>query len=107
MSTDKNRLLLEIEQVIRTANKDAINPVIDELSVEGLRPVMNMVASSRAEYLRELCDLADLCQNNAPTPEHINKLRNLRQVYEELLKGAQALEAAIDRGYLDIKSNSI
>jgi hypothetical protein len=39
-----------------------------------------------------------------PSTEQIKNLRYLRVTYDELVNGAKALEAAIQRGYLDVDS---
>lgn len=105
MSEDlkKNRLLLEISNRIRHLNREIINPKIPELTIDGLLPVMSLVARVRALYLTEVFDVAAIAGDDGlPTVDQINKLRNLRHIYEELVSGAQAVETAIERGYLDV-----
>ena len=101
--TENNRLLLEIDKEIRELNRDTINPRIPNLNVKDLKPVMCMVARSRADYLQELFDLASVCGDGLPSPDQIRHLRNLRSTYDELVSGAQALNTAIERGYLDVE----
>ncbi|MES9870652.1 MAG: hypothetical protein ABW082_13410 [Sedimenticola sp.] len=103
MHKDNNRLLLEIDKTIRELNRDAINPQIPELMLDDLTPVMALVARSRAIYLRELFDVANIAGEGMPSPDQIRQLRQLREAYEELVAGAQALETAIQRGYLDVQ----
>ncbi|MES9957524.1 MAG: hypothetical protein ABW086_10760 [Sedimenticola sp.] len=103
MHKDNNRLLLEIDKTIRELNRDAINPQIPELMLDDLTPVMALVARSRAIYLRELFDVANIADEGMPSPDQIRQLRQLREAYEELVAGAQALETAIQRGYLDVQ----
>lgn len=104
MSQDINRLLLQLEQAIKQLNQETINPVLPELTLAGLNPVMSMVAKTRANYLKTLFELAGSCGDCAPDAGQIDNLRTLRLTYEEMVAGAQALEAAIQRGYLDVKS---
>lgn len=99
---DKNRLLLEIDKTIREVNRDVINPAIPELKVDDLRPAINLVARARAAYLSEFMQLADAASDGLPTLEQIKKLRYLHQTFEELVSGMQALQAAIERRYLDV-----
>ncbi len=94
MSTENNRLLLELDKTIREINRRVINPEIPELNLEDLNPVMELVARARSIYLKELFDMA--------SPDQLKQLRYLRLSFEELREGAQALEAAIQRGYLDV-----
>ncbi|MCP4088418.1 MAG: hypothetical protein GY746_01295 [Gammaproteobacteria bacterium] len=99
---DNNRLLLEISNRIRELNRDIINPVIPELTLDDLNPVLSMVARARAEYLNKLFDTAAVAQDQNPSPEQVSQLNHLRTTYEELVTGVQALESAIERGYIDV-----
>ena len=105
MSIDNNRLLLRIDSTIRDLNREVINATIPELSIQDIAPVMDLVARTRAKYLKELFDLAEVAGKEMPSPEQIRQLGNLRETYEELVKGAQALETAIQRGYIDVGSD--
>ncbi len=100
---DNNRLLLELERKITQLNRDTINPVFPDIGVDDIAPVMSMVAKSRAAYLKELFDIGQISGEDLPSPEQINKLKQLRESYEELVHASQALETAIQRGYLDVK----
>lgn len=104
MNQDINRLLMELERSIRTINHEVINPQIAELTVEGLRPVLCLVANARARYLKALFDLgaSENESHERPTEAQFEKLRQLRLEYDELVSGAKALETAIQRGYLDV-----
>ncbi|OOZ37248.1 hypothetical protein [Solemya velesiana gill symbiont] len=102
MNIDNNRLLLEIDKTIRELNRDIINPQIPQLMLDDLTPVMKLVARSRAMYLKELFDIANIAGDGLPSPDQIRQLREMRESYEELVAGAQALETAIQRGYLDV-----
>jgi len=101
MSVDSNRLLLELDKAIRELNREVINPAIPELTLEDLHPVMAMVARTRAAYLNGLFSVTQMVEDK-PTPDQIRELRELREAYEEMVKAAQALETAIQRGYLDV-----
>jgi hypothetical protein len=105
MTTDanfKNRLLLEISNSKRCINQETINPEIPELTLDDLKPVMKMVAVARANYLQHLFSISKTAGDDGPSVDDIKRLKNLRLIYEELSSGAQALEAAIERGYLDV-----
>jgi len=105
MRVQNNRLLLELETAMREINQQVINPKIHDVTPDSLKPIMFMVAQSRAAYLGALFELASsMDETTAPKPEQVKKLKLLRLTYEELVSGVQALETAIDRGYLDIGS---
>ena len=103
MSVDNNRMLLELDKLRREINRETISPVIPALSLDELKPMLTMVASARAQYVRELLDLAKLSPDAKPTPPQIERLRHYREAYDELVKAAHALETVIEREYLDIK----
>lgn len=102
MSGNNQRLLLEIASAIKEANRQRINPAIKELKVDDLKPVIEMVATARAEYLKEMFNLAEKMNGELPTIDQVKHLRYLRMMFEELTSGSQALETAIERGYLDV-----
>ena len=102
MATENRRLLIAIDAEIRDINREAINPLFEELKLADLTPVMEMVAKARANYLRALYDIALKTSDGRPSAADIERLTGLRQVYEELLKATQALETAIEREYLDV-----
>ena len=104
MASDNNRMLLELDKVVREINRQVINPILPELTVDDLRPVLNLVARARADYLRELVDLAAAVADGLPSPDQVRRLAELRRTFEELLGGAQALETAIQRAYLDVRA---
>ena len=103
MSQDINRLLMEFERSMRSVNREIINPVIPELTVDGLRPVLCLIAHSRARYLKALFELGGHATDARLSDEQIEELARLRREYDELANAAQALETAIQRGYLDIR----
>ncbi|MTW20398.1 hypothetical protein [Allochromatium palmeri] len=102
MTTQNRRLLIAIDAEIRDINREAINPLFEELKLADLTPVIELVAKTRAQYLRALYDIAIKTPNGLPSAADIKQLAELRQVYEELVKGTQALETAIEREYLDV-----
>ncbi len=102
-SLEHNRLLLELNRAIQNVNRDIINPLIPELTLDGLTPVMSMVARARGEYLKALFTITDSAAEGLPSSVDTERLKAKREAYEELLAGAKALEVAIERGYLDVR----
>lgn len=98
----KNRLLMEMERTMRSLNRNVINPDIPELTLNDLEPAMKMVASVRSAYLKAVLDLGKETRGGVPEHEQVVELRKVRECYEELVLGSQALETAIKRGYLDV-----
>ena len=103
MSQETNRLLMEVERIRREINHELINPGIKALTIDGLEPVLRLVANARARYLKTWFDLGDKARDRPPLAEELAELTRLRTEYEELVKAAQAMETAIQRGYLDVQ----
>jgi len=101
MSTTNNRLLLAFEQQLREINREILNPMIEELDTEQLAPVIRMVAVARGNYLQALIDVSKQTHGEMPSDSQIKELQKMRVRYDELVSAAQALEVAIQRGYLD------
>lgn len=102
-----NRLLLHYQQLFRNANKEIINPEIEELNINDLKPMVELVAKSRATYLKYSYELGKQYYNtdNFPSTDELEKLKTLRTRFAELAESAQAFETCIKRGYLDLKIN--
>ena len=102
MTTESRRLLIAIDAEIREINRATINPMFTQLKLSDLTAVIKMAAKARGRYLRLLYDMAHAAPDNIPSAAAIEELTAARQIYEELVKGSQALETAIDREYLDV-----
>ena len=102
---DINRLLMQYQQLFRKSNKKYINPEIEELTVEGLEPIIIMVAKSRAAYMKYVYALGKKYGENEglPTTDELKKLKILKMRFTEVSEGAHAFETCIQRGYLDLK----
>lgn len=104
MGVQNNRLLLELETAMRDINQEVINPQISDVTMDNLKPIMTMVAQARTTYLKELFELAKTVgEAGILQTDQVKRLKLYRLTYEELVAASQALEAAIDRGYLDVK----
>ncbi|MFK7829352.1 MAG: hypothetical protein AB8B57_06185 [Congregibacter sp.] len=101
VTNQNNRLLLELEKIRRDINREIMNPEISELSVDAIVPIITMTARARLSYLQELITISTLSPQ-AVSDEQIVKLAQQREAYDELCAAANALEAAIEKGYLDV-----
>lgn len=106
MTTEANRMLLAFEQQMRTINRETLNPLIDTLSPAALQPVLEMVANARGRYLLAFLNIAREAGGEMPDDQQIKTLHQHRLRYDELVAAAKALEAAIQRGYLDVETTS-
>jgi hypothetical protein len=99
MAIEQNkRLLLELDKHRSDVNKKIINEGIDDLNLDKLKPIVEMVAKSRAAYIAELMAMADKQTDKSPS---IDRLKARREEFMELVQATNALEVAIERGYLD------
>ncbi len=99
MDRNNQRLLLTLEQERRTINRETISPVIQEMDMDTLQPIVTMIAEVRAEYIKSLIDLSQN-RNGMPTDDEIKSLTALRRSFTELVDAANAMETAIERGYI-------
>ncbi|MDZ7752832.1 MAG: hypothetical protein U5S82_14465 [Gammaproteobacteria bacterium] len=105
MAYENNRLLLELEKIRRDVNREVINPEIPELSMADIEPIIRMVAKVRLAYLKEFLDIARM-DGDMPSSHQVEMLKGLRHAYEELVAAANAMETAIQRGYVDVRGVS-
>ena len=98
---EHNRLLLQLEQTRKDINRTTINPEIKTLALSDIKPIVELVAKARAEYVAELFSLAAASKGEAVTG-NVSRLRELRENFEELVAAANALETMIKRGYVDV-----
>jgi len=104
MPTQHNRLLLEFNDAVAQTNREILNPVIPDLTIAELKVVMERVALARAAYLKCFFAIGQFDADKEIQSSDLKELKLARETYEELLAGAQALEQAIGRQYLDVKS---
>lgn len=88
----------EVEQAIRLANHEVLNPIVSPLTEDKIINVAVHVAKRRAAYLSAALDLAK------PASEQPNgdELRKLRLEYEESRDAFAELMTTIERGYVDL-----
>lgn len=104
MSTDNNRLLLELEKYRRDINRELINSQLPELALVDLKPVLSMVAHARADYIKTLLSLPERHADGKASEASIAELRRRRETFQELVDAMNALESVVARDYLDVKS---
>ncbi|SFB91405.1 hypothetical protein SAMN05660443_0901 [Marinospirillum celere] len=99
----KNRMLIELERIRKEINREVINPLVPELALADLSPLLTMVANARADYVKALLDLAQATEGEAPSIDQVHQLRDRRLIFEELVTATNALETVIQREYMDVK----
>ncbi|MEM6302074.1 MAG: hypothetical protein AAF680_11995 [Pseudomonadota bacterium] len=103
-TNEGNRLLLELEKLRRDVNRQVMNPPIPALKIADLKPVVTLAAQARLSYIEQLLSIGDGAPD-FPSPDKISELAQRREAYEELRAAVNALETAIERGYLDVSDS--
>ena len=99
----QNQFLHEIEQGIRQANREIIHARIPELDRDRFLEFALLVARLRAGYLEAALGIASDDEGDTAL-ESFALVRRKRQAYEEAREAFDALERAIQRGYVDLAS---
>lgn len=102
IETRNRKFTKMLEEAIRQANHEVIDPMLPPLSVESILPIAIMVAKLRGRYIAEAFAVAKNKKDGFPDAEQVQKLREYREAYEEAMSVSQALEHAIGRGYLEL-----
>ena len=98
----QRQFLHEIEQSIRESNREIIHGQIPELTKERFVEFALVVARLRASYLQASLGLARGGPEAAQGEGVIAALRQHRVAYDEAREAFEALQRAIERGYVDI-----
>ena len=91
------RFIEEIEMALRAANREIIGKQIPELDKESISASPPRWPSLRANYLK-----AVLGVDWEDDGIDVAAVQSKRAIYEEASKAFEALERAIERGYVDI-----
>ena len=96
------QFLHEIEKSIRGANLEILHARIPELNKESIVQLAVVVAQLRASYLQGALQLARSDAAAEDWAEQVATLRLHREAYEEARDAFEALQRAIERGYVDV-----
>lgn len=97
----QRQFLDQIERSIREANRRIIHDRISELDQEGFVRFAHHVARLRAAYLQAALEVGLDAGEDEPA-SWIVSLRRRREAYEEARDAFEALQRAIERGYVDM-----
>jgi hypothetical protein len=101
---DIGRARMQMHDILREINRETIHDLVPNVSVTELKPYFKLVAKARGLYIKSLVDLAHKT-DDLPAEGQVRELNLLRRSYDELIHGAQMIETAIERGYIDIDKN--
>ena len=89
----------QLEMSVAVANREVIHKQIPNLNKETFQQLAVMVARFRADYLEAAIKLSGLSDCDGPC---LDELKKKRELYDEGRAAFEALERAIERGYVDI-----
>lgn len=101
---DQKRLLGEIEQGVRLANREIIQAAIPDLTKDAIFALAEVVGRLRARYLKSAFSLGVNEEGEVPNSEDIAEVRKRRENFEEARDAFEALRHAIERGYADVRN---
>lgn len=104
MEAEIRRMMLAFEQQLRETNREIVNPMVEAVHLDNITPVLSMVAKARGHYLKAIFELAQATDGELPDDNQIKEIAKSKIRYDQLMAASQALETAIQRGYLDIKT---
>ncbi|MCH8037201.1 MAG: DUF1028 domain-containing protein [Proteobacteria bacterium] len=92
----------ELEQGIRTANREIIGARIPDLNKDTIHAMAVMVGRLRASYLEMAFKMSAAGSGTEPDASFVEGLRTRRQMFEEARDAYEALRRAVERGYIEI-----
>lgn len=98
----QRRFLEQIERSIREVNRRIIHERIPEVDQEGFVRFASQVALLRARYLQAALEAGIAAPEGVETGGWPAVLRQHREAYLEAREAFEALQRAIERGYVDM-----
>ena len=95
----QRQFLEEVERKIAEANREILHERIPELDKSSFVALAKQVARLRATYLQAALTAATAAET---TEDFVSELRSKREAYDEAREAFDALQRAIQRGYVDI-----
>jgi hypothetical protein len=96
----QRQFLEQLNLSVAVANREVIHQQIPNLNKETFQQLAVMVAKFRANYLEAAINLSS--SPGSCDSECLADLRRKRELYDEGRAAFEALERAIERGYVDI-----
>jgi hypothetical protein len=98
------RLHNELELAITAINRESISAVTGPISKDHFIDVVRMVACLRARYLHTVLQLGAKGHGECIPTESALELKKLHDAYTEARQGFEALEHALQRGYVTLSA---
>jgi hypothetical protein len=91
----------EVEMAIFNANTEIIDRETPGFTRDSFMKLAIAVAEARARYIKVAIEVAAVA-GKTPPREMIDALAEARRAYDEILHAFQAVERAIERGYISV-----
>lgn len=101
LSDRQRQALAFIDKAIQPMNREVIHRAIPGLGKEKYVEFAAVVAQLRADYLATALTYFVGQRQHTATKAGLEKLREMRETYEEALHAYDALHRALERGYVD------
>ncbi len=99
----QRQFMEKLEMAVALANREVIHQLIPNLSAATFQQLAVMVARFRATYLEAAIKLSGSTQ---PGDAAFEDLKRKRQLFEEGRAAFEALERAIERGYVEVEKKA-
>jgi hypothetical protein len=97
----QHQFLEQMQIAVTIANREVIHGKIPNLTPATFHQLAVMVARFRADYLEAAIRLSN---SDTHDEEALAELKHLRELFDEGCSAFEALERAIERGYVDLGS---
>lgn len=97
----RHKFIEQMELSVALANREVIHGHIPNLTRETFQQIAVMVAKFRAQYLEaaiRLANASEFCDESC-----LSDLKHKRDLYDQGCAAFEALERAIQRGYVDLE----
>jgi hypothetical protein len=99
----QHQFLEQMQIAVTLANREVIHRKIPNLTPDTFQQLAVMVARFRADYLEAAIRLST---SDTHDTKELAELKRMRELFDEGCAAFEALERAIERGYVDFGSES-
>lgn len=103
-SIEVRRLRAELEHTFKNINREHIGASVGPVSRATFEQAAMQVATMRGRYLKTVLELGTNSEDQPVDSAAIKRLQGLRLACNELMEGFEALQHALQRGYLDLSN---
>ena len=98
------RMLQEFEHKVVEINKRNIREIVGEISEQDFLSLVEAISVYRARYLKEVLKMVE-GKNDELSIDLSEQVLKSRKVYQEAMRGFEALRQALERGYFVLNAD--